>query len=502
MLRNSIIKSVLVVSSVFFSVTAHAQAVFPLFHFHENAAQQSSYAYRDNFFSGFMQSMGAENLNGFLQMPFIGRPILVYVGEKDSTQYMAYASSYNNLDKTEEYTAQSDLNFFLNRYGIKANVKVHGSLAEQTYVFPDTVAEKGFLIDIDHALNDLEEENMSVRFVDHQTICAFKKRKSGTEPTLYYYARFSKCFDSYNIRRESVTLKNGNRESRLKAVFTFDLQKDEPLKVVSAVSSASADAAYAAVEGHMPKSALTGPLVASAPKRSAANKTVAQSSPSVSDKQKKTTISASSQTTSRPASKPRVTKPSSADSRKTTGRSSSASDSRMSDKLVVETRDAALRTSFYVALECVMQVPAFRKLKGVSEFVEKLSSEMLPEADTLAVHADSLIKHYVAGSMSGASTAEDADGKQAMRFIVCAMGLYPQKAQGAEDKLEYRLEHPSFNVVTLYFNDNRRFILHVKNASALPTAIKSVTFNGEKLVQPFVVDQKQLLRGGVMAVKM
>lgn len=174
----------------------------------------------------------------------------------------------------------------------------------------------------------------------------------------------------------------------------------------------------------------------------------------------------------------------------------------MSDKLVVETRDAALRTSFYVALERVMQVPAFRKLKGVSEFVEKLSSEMLPEADTLAVHADSLIKHYVAGSMSGASTSEDTDGKQAMRFIVCAMGLYPQKVQGAEDKLEYRLEHPSFNVVTLYFNDNRRFILHVKNASTLPTAIKSVTFNGEKLVLPFVVDQKQLLRGGVMAVKM
>ncbi len=502
MLRNSIIKSALVVSSVFVSFTAQAQAVFPLFHFHENASQQSTSAYRDNFFSGFMQSMGTENLNGFLQMPFIGRPILVYVGEKDSTQYMAYASSYNNLNKTEEHTAQSDLNFFLNRYGIKANVKVHGSLAEQTYVFPDTVAEKGFLIDIDHALNDLDEENMSVRFVDHQTICAFKKRKSATEPTLYYYARFSKCFDSYNIRRESVTLKNGNRESRLKAVFTFDLQKDEPLKVVSAVSSASADAAYAAVEGHMPKSALTGPLVASAPKRSAASKTVAQSSPSVSERQKKTTLSASSQTTSRSASKPQTTKTASADSRKTTGRSSSASDSRMSDKLVVETRDAALRTSFYVALERVMQVPAFRKIKGVSEFVEKLSSEMLPEADTLAVHADSLIKHYVAGSMSGASTAEDTDGKQAMRFIVCAMGLYPQKVQGAEDKMEYRLEHPSFNVVTLYFNDNRRFILHVKNASALPTAIKSVTFNGEKLVQPFVVDQKHLLRGGVMAVKM
>ncbi len=508
MSRYLFVKSAFFVFSMLFSLTAKAQAVFPLFHFHQDAQVSSVSSYHDNYLSGFMQGVGTDKFSGFLQMPFIGRPILVYVGEKDSTQYMAYASSYKNLNESADQVAsttdlsnQKDLNFYLGRYGINAQVKTLGTIVEQTYVFPDTVAEKGFLIDIDHALNGLEDGNMSVRFVDHQTICAFKKQNTPEKKTQYYYARFSKRFDSYNIRRESVTLKNGTRESRLKAVFTFDLQKDEPLKVVSAVSTLSADAAYAAVEGHMPKSALTNALLASAPKTkvektnesySANNTSKRDDKPShatsVQSKPQRTTQSRTANTTNKETS----CKPSRPIS----------DDSRMSDKIVVETRDAALRTSFYVALERVMQISAFRKLNGASDFMQKLSSEMLTESDSLIACADSLVKTYVSGSMSGAATSEDVTGRNAMRFLVCAMGLYPHKTQGAESQIAYRLEHPFFNVVTLYYNDNRRFILHVKNATTVQTAMTSVTFNGAKLEMPPTIDQTQLLRGGVLAVKM
>ena len=58
----------------------------------------SPYApYDDSLLSGFLQSGGRPLQSGFLQIPFVGDPVWVYVGEKDSTQFMAYSSGYQVL---------------------------------------------------------------------------------------------------------------------------------------------------------------------------------------------------------------------------------------------------------------------------------------------------------------------------------------------------------------------------------------------------------------------
>ncbi len=493
-----LVKALMVVA-FFYSISSQAQSVFPLFHF--RPAVNNGAGYHDNFFSGFMQGEKADSLNGFLQMPFIGRPLLVYIGEKDSTQYMAYASSYNTLQNTSqgELPVWDKYSFMLNRYGVKAEVKSIGNIVEQIYAYPDTTAEKGFLVDIDHALGGLPDENMSVRFVDHQTICAFKRLSAENSKTLYYYAHFSKRFDSYNIRRESVTLKDGTKEARLKAVFTFDLAKDEPLKVVSAVSERSADDAYALVEGHMPKAALTKPLLASVPKATGNSVKVAGvgNGKTQTAQPKPTAALASNKSRT-----PERTSRSITTQKQSVSASSKAISNGWADKVVAETRDAALRTAFYVAFERVMQTPSFKNVTSAADFIQKLSSQMLSESDTLKQQADTIVKRYVAGCMNGSSTSTDTDGRGAMRFLLCATGLYPEQAESSSEELSYTIVRPLFNVVTFYYADNRRFILHVKNASAANADIRSATFNGAKLALPPVVSQKQLLRGGVLAVKM
>lgn len=498
--RSLLLVKVLMAVAFFCSIGSLAQNVFPLFHFRQTAVNNGA-GYHDNFFSGFMQGEKSDSLNGFLQMPFIGRPLLVYIGEKDSTQYMAYASSYNSLQNSSqsELPVWDKYSFMLNRYGVKADVKSIDNIVEQIYTYPDTTAEKGFLVDIDHALGGLPDENMSVRFVDHQTICAFKRCSAANAKTLYYYARFSKRFDSYNIRRESVILKDGSREARLKAVFTFDLAKDEPLKVVSAVSERSADDAYALVEGSMPKSALTKPLLASVPKSMGNSVNVARAGNAKKTAESKPTTALASNKT---RGAERTSRSTSTQKRHSTSAPSVVASNGLADKVVAETRDAALRTAFYAALERVMQISAFKKVTSAADFVQKLSTEMLSESDTLKQQADTIVKRYVAGCMNGSSTSTDADGKGAMRFLLCSIGLYPEQAEPSSEELSYTIVRPLFNVVTFYYADNRRFILHVKNASAANADIRTATFNGAKLDFPPVVSQKQLLRGGVLAVKM
>lgn len=499
--RSLLLMKALIAVAFCCSIGSQAQNLFPLFHFRQTAVNYGT-GYHDNFFSGFMQGEKTDSLNGFLQMPFIGRPLLVYIGEKDSTQYMAYASSYNSLQNSSqsEWSVLDKYSFMLNRYGVRADVKSIGNIVEQTYTYPDTTVEKGFLVDIDHALGGLPDENMNVRFVDHQTICAFKRLSLEKSKTLYYYARFSKRFDSYNIRRESVTLKDGSREARLKAVFTFDLAKDEPLKVVSAVSERSADDAYALVEGRMPKTTLTKPLLASVPK------SVVNNVKGVGVENVKRQSTDSKPTSALASTKSRGTerrgRTAAVQKHHGTNASSAVASNGLADKVVVETRDAALRTAFYVAFERVMQTASFKNITSAADFVQKLSSQMLSESDALKLQTDTIVKRYVAGCMNGNSTSTDADGRGAMRFLLCAIGLYPEQNEQQSGELSYKVVRPLFNVVTFYYADNRRFILHVKNASSVNVNLRTATFNGERLALPPVVSQKQLLRGGVLAVKM
>lgn len=224
-----------------------AQEVNPVTRFHTYGSPYVDY--NDNFFSGFMQSADSRQKGGFLQMPFIGNPVLVYIGEKDSTQFMAYASGYEFQQRHPE-TGHYAVD--ITRYGVHVETESTPTTLIQRFTFPDTTAVKGFLLDIDNSGSGKGNEDMNVYFIDKRTIRAYKRGNDDGSAGQYYYARFSHPFDSWNVRRERVTLSDGRKEARCKAAFTFPLKQGEQLIVRSSVSSVSSDLAYTRVEGKAP----------------------------------------------------------------------------------------------------------------------------------------------------------------------------------------------------------------------------------------------------------
>ena len=483
-----------------------AQMVHPVTRFHTTDSPYTTY--RNNFLSGFMQlapqTAAQDSLNGFLQVPILGRPVWVYVGEKDSTQFMAYASGYRELKQTAD-----SISVMLTRYGIQARLEQRGGVLVQHYAYPDTTAEKAFLLDVDHVLGGTKNEDMDIKMVDRRNIRAYKRGYDGQAPQLYYYAHFSHPYESYNIRRERVTLENGQKESRVKAVFSFLLKDGEELTVTSAVSERNADEAYALVEGHRPAQSF----------KDQRKPRPQEERPALADhRQEQSQLATASaaaareqRTTPRAAgavSRPQRTRTSQPKSRNTPAPSHSRGTS-MADLIVVETREAPLRAAFYAALDHLLQLPSFKSVRTAPEFLDRVQA--LAAASPLTLEAnepaqvDSILRQFAAGCMSGESMKDDNDGRKAASFIMESMGLHPSPGNtGNTDGGEkaYCIQRPLFNVVTLYYPLDRRFILHTKSNSPANMSVLNASWNGARLTLPATITHTALLKGGVMTVKM
>ena len=488
------------------SLYCKAQTVHPVTRFHTTDSPYTTY--RNNFLSGFMQlapqAEVCDSLNGFLQVPILGRPVWVYVGEKDSTQFMAYASGYHDLKQSSD-----SISVMLTRYDIQARLEQRDGVLVQHYTYPDTTAEKAFLLDVDHVLGGATNEDMDIKMVDRRNIRAYKRGYDAQSPQLYYYAHFSQPYESYNIRRERVTLENGQKESRVKAVFSFLLRDGEELTVTSAVSKRNADEAYALVEGHRPAQSFKDqrkprpqeerPALAD---NRQSTQPVATASAAECKERRTPAPAASAVKPSRPNRLPQQTLRSTSAPSRTRGTS-------MADLIVVETREAPLRAAFYAALDRLLQLPSFKSVRTAPEFMDKAqalaSTFSLSDKANEPAQTDSILRRFAAGCMSGESMQDDSDGRKAAAFILESMGLHPtatnsENTEGSEKT--YRIQRPLFNVVTLYYPFDRRFILHTKSNSPSNMKVLSASWNGTKLSLPPVLSHSMLIKGGVMTVKM
>ena len=493
--RNVLVRNITLTVAAVACLNLMAQEIRPVTRLHR---ENSPYVrYSNQFLSGFMQTASADSLNGVLQMPYLGRPVWAYVGEKDSTQYMAYASGYRELafNPLEQHCEVR-----LTRYGVKADLRQSGRVLVQHYAYPDTTAEKGFLIDLDHVLNGSADYDMDIKMVDHRTIRAYKRPYDQGKTGLYYYARFSRPYESYNIRREHVRLENGEREQRLKAAFTFLLAKDEDLVVTSAVSPQSADAAFALVEGHAPSSPFRD---AAKPRRNEENLLAS------ADERKNQPVRGVARQSASGAAKAkqpsvRPVRTVSNNAKLATTKKARQAATGMVECMEVETREASLRAAFYAALNHVMEQPQMKRVNDLPTFLQRLTGLALQctENGGESVRMDSLQRDYASGCMQGESLRQDADGRRAAWFVLQSMGLSPLPVEGDSEHADYKLCRPLFNVVTLRYPGNRRFILHVKSNSPANCRVLSATWNGVSMPPKGTLTHAQLLRGGVLAVKM
>ena len=494
------------------SLTITAQSVLPITRFHVSDSPYTHY--RNNFISGFMQhpseAAPADSLNGFLQIPILGRPVWVYVGEKDSTQFTAYASGFRNLKKTSE-----DINVMLTRYGIKAHLVEKNGVLEQHYLYPDTTAEKGFLLDVDHVLGGTTNEDMDIKMIDRQNIRAYKRGYETQSPQMYYFAHFSQPYESYNIRKERVTLESGKKESRLKAVFTFLLQPEEELIVTSAVSSLAADAAYAMVRGHKPPQSFKDerrqrpqedkPLLA--------GNTPSKHMPSAVSTHNLASQNNHTEENLKASAKRQAKRYSSTASQQSQANAKShvPSQSKLADLIVVDTREASLKAAFYAALNHLLELPSFKKTRNVVEMMQKAValSQLSPltKAEANEAEVDSILRSFALGCLNGESLKEDTNGQKTAAFLIQSMGFLARNTSTeltgtVSATTSLILQRPLFNVITLYYPADKRFILHTKANAPYNSKVQQASWNGLKLDYPFILPLQQVLKGGVMAVKM
>lgn len=464
---------------------AVAQHIAPTLRFHESDSPY--WPYFDNHLSGFMQTTtNGTSANGFLQMPFVGDPSLVYIGEKDSTQFMAYASTFT-MEKDEN---AKHFKADITRYGIHADIKQMPAYCLQEYTFPDTLASKGFLLDIDNAASGRGNEDMDVVFITKQTIRAYKRsiEPDGHTPDLYYVAHFSHPFHQWNVRREVVKLENGQKEKRCKAAFIFDLKKGEKLIVQSYVSSLSTNDALARLNTKEPKVNINDkrkyPVV---PSNALAQNVTSPSAKGsdVTSRNARSVSSTRSMTSSRPSN----------------SGNNSAYNVSTTDIIEYSTRDAELKAAFSIALaQLKRQVPKSSRNDALA-LIDYISLLYAKTSETMR-HAsvemtDSLIDLYAkrifTGDKAQTSTEDTA------WFLFNAMGFVPNDASTSEG---FRLVRPAFNVVTLHLPRGRRFILHCKRNSANNRYIESANFARQAPLDDLQFSQAALARGGILEVKM
>lgn len=475
-----------------FHTAAVAQQLAPATRLHE---KNSPYTfYNNNFLSGFLQNASQQRLSdGFLQIPFVGDPLLIYVGEKDSTQFMAYASGYT-LEKTNDDTYQVDYT----RYHVQASLQNMPGYCVQKYQFPDTVADKGFLLDIDNAGWGSQNEDMDVVFVDKQTIRAYKRSRQSNSgvPELFYVAHFSHPFNKWNVRREVVRLDNGEREHRCKAAFMFDLRAGEALTVTSAVSALSTDAAFAQLQLNgakrhfndqrkpTPKAEPTAPLLA----QNSAKTTVTNRAKVVTKQVAKSTATQKSQASTQPV-------------QVATTNNHLAATYQPVKWLELSTRKAELQAAFTAALKQLLQSDAKAKravdalgfIDAITPYYQRCEAKA-EQGDV--VQTDSLLRHHAQSLFTG----QPMSNEQAAWFVLNALGFVPC-GEMVPAQL-FRLERPLFNVATLYLPRTRRFILHTKNNTSRNLHIKQATLMHQPLNADYTFSREQLAKGGVMEVKM
>lgn len=467
----------LIFLSLLFSCNLFAQYLSPVTRLH--ATDVTGRYYGDNLLSGFVQGADADVRYGFLQMPFVGDPLLIYVGEKDSTQYTAYAS---NFVKQQTTLPAGQYLFGIERYGVTAFLQEYPAYTLQEYEYPDTLADKGFLLDLDHSGVGVGRDDMEVEFVDKYTLRATKRVKSnGVERQSFYYAHFSHPFSTWNVRRECVKLENGQKEGRCKVALTFGLKPKEKLIVASSVSMLGQDEAAARLDGHIP---------ARHPEYT--ERRVARTLYCM-----EATSQSSSSSTRKSYSKAKAVSAVKTPLKSRTSSVGTGVAQDPADWVEVVTRDAELRAAFYSAMSELKKLPECQQAKGADEFFEAITPLYFRSAHAEAdeEQTDSLLRSYAQNLFSSNSC-----GRQIERdawLVFNALGFRPiAGGQG------YQMVRPFFNVETLYLSNGRRLMIHVKNNSLKNKYVYQMNLMHQEMPSHHQFTHGQLLRGGMMGIKM
>ena len=203
----------------------------------------SGYHYSDKSIMGFSHihysGVGSGGGADFLFMPTVGE-IQLTPGDTSDIK-----SGYRVAFSHENETASPGYYSVLLDDGIKVELTSTVRVGFHKYIFPKT--DKGnIILDLVHGIND-HIDSLYLEKISDTEIAGFRHAYGGLDGnrTIYFYAEFSKPFESYGFYKNESQEKDVTEISgkNVKAHFTFDTQTNKEILVKVALSRVDIDGA-------------------------------------------------------------------------------------------------------------------------------------------------------------------------------------------------------------------------------------------------------------------
>lgn len=209
----------------------------------------SGYYYEDSSINGFshthLSGTGCGDYGDVLLMPTVGEQKLG--NAFDGKQTLPYASAFSH---EKEVAAPGYYSVFLDTYGVKAELAATKRAAIHRYTFPES-AESGFILDLDHNLQEQKNKVLEIEVINDSTIRGHKNTEGwAVDQDVYFYAVFSKPF-AYTMVDETVSTPKGEQPVK-KALLHFGTAKDEQVLVKLALSAVDMEGAQKNLETEIP----------------------------------------------------------------------------------------------------------------------------------------------------------------------------------------------------------------------------------------------------------
>lgn len=211
----------------------------------------SGYHYSDNSIMGFshthLSGTGAADYADILFMPTVGK-IKIIPGSKENPDE-GYRSRFRHEN---EKASPGYYSVLLDDYNIKVELTATERCGFHKYTFPES-DQSNIIIDLKHGLDDYSEG--LIKIIDSRRIEGVRKSSGwAKEHYVYFYAEFSKPFNSYTLFKDDAPVSRIDQleGSNIKAALNFTTKNSESILVKVGISAVDFEGAKRNLQAEIP----------------------------------------------------------------------------------------------------------------------------------------------------------------------------------------------------------------------------------------------------------
>lgn len=199
----------------------------------------SGYHYSDNSIAGFshthLSGTGIGDYGDVMMMPTVDNDQLVKGDVEDPD-----SGFRSRFSKSNEKASPGYYSVLLDDYNILVELSATRRTGIQRYTFPESDNAR-IVLDLAHNARNHNNDSLFLQVVDNKTIQGLKKTRGWAQQHyVYFYAEFSKPFDSYLINDKEVNQASGKD---VKGYFKYKTANNEQILVKVGISAVSIEGA-------------------------------------------------------------------------------------------------------------------------------------------------------------------------------------------------------------------------------------------------------------------